>query len=153
MYKERQGFHKAWFLILTLILLAVSIFFNSLNGGGKIDFLPLIFKNAFSIVLLYLVFVNAKLYTEIDHKNIEVRWVILKYVVSKRTFSWDEVEKSSIVKYSFIGYGYRLTFKYGKVFNARGNKGLLLNLAGGKKFLIGTNNELELRKYIKNLNI
>ena len=47
------------------------------------------------------------------------------------------------------GWGIRLWTKYGTVFNIKGKKGLAIELYSGKKFLIGTQKEIELIEFVK----
>ena len=46
-------------------------------------------------------------------------------------------------------YGIRLGSKYGTVYNMSGDKGLAIELNNGKKFVIGTQKELELKKVVE----
>ena len=70
----------------------------------------------------------------------------------KKEFQWSEIQKSKVVNYGFVGgWGIRLFTKYGTVYNIRGNKGLAIELKNGKKYLIGTQKEEEMKKFINGL--
>jgi hypothetical protein len=88
-----------------------------------------------------------ELRTEIDEKGIRAR---LRPIRSK-SFRWDEIEKVELMKYSFVGYGLRLSFKYGTVYNIRGNKGLAVHLKSGRRYLIGTQKQEEMTTYLREL--
>jgi hypothetical protein len=62
-----------------------------------------------------------------------------------------EIKSCEIIHYSFVGFGYRLSFKYGVVYNVWGNKGLLIEKKNGKKVLIGTQNSKQLKETIEQL--
>ena len=65
--------------------------------------------------------------------------ITIRYFPMWSTFvSWKDVQSSEIIKYNFVGYGIRFSNDYGTVYNAKGNRGLLLQKADGKKLLIGT---------------
>ncbi|MGB5272717.1 MAG: hypothetical protein WBN39_01570, partial [Flavobacteriaceae bacterium] len=65
-----------------------------------------------------------------------------------KQFKWEDIDKAEIIKYRFVGFGIRLSFKYGTVYNIKGNLGMALHLKDGKKYLIGTQKPEELQKAI-----
>jgi hypothetical protein len=68
----------------------------------------------------------------------------------KKTTNWTEIKKVEVVNYGFVGgWGIRLWTKYGTVYNIKGNKGLAIELFNGKKYLIGTQKEIELNEIVK----
>ena len=88
--------------------------------------------------LSYLAFIGffwfLELRTEIDQRGIRVRLRPISTIILK----WEEIKQVEPVSYGFVGYGLRLSLKYGIVYNARGNKGLAIYLKNGRKYLIGT---------------
>jgi hypothetical protein len=58
--------------------------------------------------------------------------------IVKKTLQWKNIEKAEIISYGFVGFGLRLSIRYGTVFNVKGNQGLQLQLKSGRKILIGT---------------
>ena len=55
------------------------------------------------------------------------------------------------MNYGFVGYGIRLGSKYGTVYNMKGNRGLAIELNNGKKFVIGTQKEMELKNVVEKM--
>jgi len=92
--------------------------------------------------ILVLVFILPTLKTEITDKGIYLSFKPL----TNRFIAWHEIAEAEIIKYSFVGYGWRLSFKYGKVYNVKGNKGLRLKLKNNKKLVIGTQQKKQLQK-------
>jgi len=74
------------------------------------------------------------LHTEISAAGIRLRYV--PFV--RKTIPWSEIRRAEVIRYIFVGYGIRLSFQYGIVYNTRGNQGLLLEKTDGKRLLIGT---------------
>ena len=59
-----------------------------------------------------------------------------------------------MINYGFVGgWGIRLFTKYGTIYNTSGNKGLALELHDGKKLVIGTDKEEELKNFIEKLQL
>ena len=59
-----------------------------------------------------------------------------------------------MINYGFVGgWGIRLFTDYGTVYNTRGNKGLALKLQNGKRLVIGTQREDELKSVIQKLKL
>ena len=65
---------------------------------------------------------------------------------------WNEIKNAKVVNYGFVGgWGIRLWTQYGTVYNMKGNKGLAIELKTGKKFLIGTQKEVELDNFLEEM--
>ncbi len=77
--------------------------------------------------------------TEIDLN--EIRFSFVPFV--KKRIKWSEIKKAEVVNYGFVGWGIRLSFKYGIVYNIKGNRGLAIELRDGKRFVICTQKEAE----------
>jgi len=88
------------------------------------------------------IFIFPTLKTEITDKGIYLNFKPF----TNRLITWNEIEEAEVIKYHFVGYGWRLSFKYGKVYNVKGNKGLRLKLKNNKKLVIGTQQETTLLK-------
>ncbi len=88
-----------------------------------------------------------ELRTEIDPAGIRVRLRL----ISSRAFKWEEIERIEPVTYGFVGYGLRLSLKYGTVYNVKGNKGLSIYLKNGRRYLIGTQLQDSMRQYLTEL--
>ena len=90
-------------------------------------------------------FWSMQLTTQIDQHEIKMSF----FPFVKKRLSWREIKNIKIVDYGFVGgWGIRLGTKYGTVYNIKGTKGLAIELVNGKKFLIGTQKEIELQKIV-----
>jgi len=151
-FKEEQKFTQ-WWLWLILIgagILPIIGIYKQLLLGQKFGNKPmsdiglivfLVFTFCF-IIMFWLI----RLKTEIDQNEIRMNFFPL---IKKRT-TWEEIKSAEIINYGFVGgWGIRLWTKHGTVYNIRGNKGLAIELLNGKKFLIGTQKETELKEFIK----
>lgn len=151
-YKEKQKFTQWWiwlFLVGSTILLIFGIYKQIILGeeigNNPMPDLGLILVSVLMIGLIA-IFWLMKLETEIDEN--EIRMNFPPFV--KKRVSWKEIKKAEVVNYGFIGgWGIRLWTKYGNVYNTKGNKGLAIELLNGKQFLIGTQNESELKKTVQ----
>ncbi len=141
-----------WLLLLGVSVLPfVGIYQQVYRGepwGDKpMSDLGLIIMAGFMVCLI-LLFWSFKLKTQIDSQHIQIKFV--PFV--SRSFSWDDIKSAEVIKYGFVGgWGIRLGTQYGTVYNIKGNKGLALELKSGQKYLIGTQKETELRKFIEEL--
>jgi len=155
-FKEEQKFRQWW---LWVLLLGMGMFF--VIGLYKYFFIKQDFNNnadsnidlfIFSAVILSVIilFIILKLKTEIDQKGIKVHF----YPFFKKTLKWENIKSAKVLNYGFVGgWGIRLWTAYGNIYNISGNKGVAIELKNGKKLLIGTQKEEELKiilkKYLK----
>jgi hypothetical protein len=151
---EEQKLTQCW---LWLILIGIGILpifgiHKQLIMGEKFGDKPmsdfgLIIFAVFVFGLIFL-FWWMRLKTEIDQN--EVRMNFFPFV--KKRVPWKEIKNAEIVNYGFVGgWGIRLGTRYGTVYNTKGNKGLAIEPLNGKKFLIGTQKETELKKVVQKL--
>jgi hypothetical protein len=71
----------------------------------------------------------------------------------KKRIDWKDVKSAEVLDYGFVGgWGIRLWTAYGTVYNVKGTKGIAIELLNGKKFLIGTQKETELREILEKIN-
>ena len=147
-FKEEQKFTQWW---LWLILIGVGILpilgvykqfiLGEKFGDKPMSDLALIIFCVFTFGLIAM-FGFMRLKTEIDQN--EIRMSFFPFV--KKRVNWNEIKNAEVVNYGFVGgWGIRLWTKYGTVYNMKGNKGLAIELHNGKKFLIGTQKETELK--------
>ncbi|MBT8205578.1 MAG: hypothetical protein KJO20_09410, partial [Eudoraea sp.] len=68
-----------------------------------------------------------------------------------KRFPISEIASAEVVTYGFVGYGLRISLKYGTVYNIKGNKGLAIIMKDGKKYLIGTQHPAQVDEIIKHL--
>ncbi len=156
LFEETQKFNQWWlFLLLCLPLFVIFFSFDwgqdpeSTIGSGNISFsltLPEGFFVILIVVLLTLIFFKyASLTVKIDKEKIRIKHLVFY----RRTIYWKDVQAAEIVKYGFVGYGIRLSFKHGTVYNVKGNKGLEITFTNGSKCLIGTQRPDELAEIAK----
>jgi hypothetical protein len=151
-YYEVQSFNKWWVRLLFLIPVCIAMY-GMLNGITAQS-------NIWGIVIKILIlaavgalFFFTKLETRIDETGVTIRFFPFQrmYYYVK----WEEIQEAQIRKYNplmeYGGWGIRYSFTNGKAYNIAGNKGLQLTLLSGKRFLIGTQNEEELGRYLKHL--
>jgi hypothetical protein len=151
-FKEQQKFTQWWIWLLLIGLGAIAVygiiqqFLFGIDFGDKpMSNIGLIIFTLFVFGFIYFNWYMT-LITEITDEGIKVRFV--PFV--KKEIKWNELKSAKIVNYGFVGYGIRLGSKYGTVYNMSGDKGLALELNNGKKFVIGTQKELELKKVVEN---
>ena len=88
--------------------------------------------------------------TEITQKEINMNF----FPFVKKKIEWKDVKEAKVINYGFVGgWGIRLFTDYGTVYNTRGNKGLALKLQNGKRLVIGTQREDELKSVIQKLKL
>lgn len=153
-FKEEQKFTQWW---LWLILIPVGILpifgiYKQLILGDKFGDNPmsdlgLVILTIFIFSLIGLFFIM-KLKTSIDKNGIQMSF----FPFVRKKVNWNEIKNIEVINYGFVGgWGIRLWTKYGTVYNMKGNKGLAIELNNGKKFLIGTQKETELRKFMEKM--
>ncbi len=150
-FKEKQKFTQWWLWLLSIGLGAIAVYgfiqqvlFGVDFGDKPMSNIGLIIFTLFVFGFIYFNWYMT-LITEITNEGIKVRFV--PFV--KKEIKWNELKSAKIVNYGFVGYGIRLGSKYGTVYNMRGDKGLAVELNNGKKFVIGTQKELELKKVVE----
>ena len=150
-FEEEQRFTQWWLWVILIsvgilpivgvykqVLLGEPFGNNPMSNTGLIIFMVcmLLFVGLFRLM---------KLKTVINKNGIEISFSPFL----KRAFKWEEITYYEIVNYGFVGgWGIRLGTTYGTVYNVKGNKGLALQLKNGKKYLIGTQKEHELKRLI-----
>ncbi|MGB5368800.1 MAG: hypothetical protein WBN18_00065 [Flavobacteriaceae bacterium] len=150
LFEERQKFGNIFLWVLTVFVMAVplfgiiqQIFLKTPFGNNPMSDVGLIVF-ALGMLAFCIFFWSMTLITKIDAKAISVRYVPF----FNKQFKWEDIDKAEIIKYRFVGFGIRLSFKYGTVYNIKGNQGMALHLKDGKKYLIGTQKPGELQKTI-----
>ena len=151
-YKEVQRFTQWWIWILLLGLTLIPVYgvIQQLIGGKPMGDHPMSDTGLIIFLLLMLAFDYffwmIRLITEIDAESIQIKF----FPFVQREIKWSEVESYEIVGYGFVGgWGIRIGTQYGTVYNTRGRIGLALEMKNGKKCCIGTQQESELRAYLR----
>lgn len=87
-----------------------------------------------------------RLKTTIDSQGIQMQF----YPFVSKHIRWEQIKNIKVVNYGFEGgWGIRFWTKYGTIYNIKGNKGLAIELQNGKRFLIGTEKEFELKQLLE----
>jgi hypothetical protein len=63
----------------------------------------------------------------------------------------EDIRDIALIRYRFVGYGFRLTRLYGTVYNVNGDMGIQIVKDDGERLLIGTHHDEELREVIREL--
>lgn len=92
-------------------------------------------------------FSKMNLQTTITSERIKMKY----FPFGSKNITWDEVESAEVINYGFVGYGMRLTSKYGTVYNTAGKYGLLIKLKSGKKFTIGTQRKEDMEEFLNDI--
>tara|TARA_B100000809_G_scaffold81337_1_gene79639 strand:+ start:6664 stop:7113 length:450 start_codon:yes stop_codon:yes gene_type:complete len=138
---EEQKFTQWWLWIIIVAVLSIPVY----------DFVFVDFTQALKsspVILLVILFYIFKLKTRINEKGIRMSY--LPYLGKFK--NWTEIKFVKVIDYGFVGgWGVRLWTKFGTVYNIRGSKGLVVELNSGKAFIIGTQQEEELKTILKSL--
>lgn len=151
-FQEKQKFTQWWLLLVLGAIGLIPIFglYNQIIlgkefGNNPLSNLGLIIFSLIIFLLIALIWF-IQLTTEIDEN--EIRMQFFPFV--KKKILWKDVKSTEIVNYGFAGgWGIRMGSKYGTIYNIKGNKGFAIELITGEKFLIGTQNEIELKKALE----
>ncbi len=152
-FKEKQKFTQWWIWLILIGLGAIAVygFIQQIVFGVEFGNKPMSNVGIIIFTLFVFGFIYFNWYmtliTEITNGGIKMRFV--PFV--KKEIQWSELKSAKIVGCGFVGYGIRLGSKYGTVYNMNGNKGLAIELNNGKKFVIGTQKEMELKNVVEKM--
>lgn len=90
-----------------------------------------------------------KLTTVIDDEKISYGWNIPTAELNEIRIA--DIQELSVIRYKFVGYGYRFSRKYGIVYNVSGNKGLQIATKHGARILIGTGHPEQIKSAIEKI--
>ena len=157
LYKEEQHFRRnlLWlvFLLLPLVILILLFCQNQFHWHIFRNPLPgvsILILAIFYIIPMVVVLYKIKLTTIVKNDRILYGWNIPGSDLNEILIS--DVKEFQILEYKFVGYGYRISNKYGTVYNVAGNKGLLVTTHQGNKLLIGTSRPEELKNIVEHFN-
>ncbi len=151
-FTETQRFSKwLWFLLIAIAIIPFygmvqQFVFHKPFGTNPMPNIGLVVLGIAMLGFLYFFWIM-KLETLINDKGIHMKFV--PFVT--KDILWSEIEGVDIIHYGFVGYGIRLGSTYGTVYNTKGTKGLWVRLKNGNQFVIGTQQESELRKLLAKL--
>ena len=165
-FEETQHFRQQWLWIILIItsLLPIGIFGSGIYfqiikgrpfGTNPMSDTQLIIFSIFVFGLMggtLLLFGSLHLKTIIDEAGISYKF--FPFQTRFRFIPWDEIESYEVVKYSPIkeygGWGIRFG-KEGRAYNVSGDRGLKIQMKNGKKILIGTRKEDELKNFLNTI--
>ncbi|MBU2650768.1 MAG: hypothetical protein KKA81_07525 [Bacteroidetes bacterium] len=160
LFKEEQRFRQVWILFILIASAGLWLFFMIWQGINENLFTTkpeaawiTLIVGIIPVVLIFL-FLKMKLITVIDQQGVGCRFTILQK--SFKRFEKDDILSYEIRKYKPIqeygGWGIRVSGgKKGTAYNVSGNMGLQLYMKNGKKFLIGTRQEVSLGRAMEKL--
>ena len=154
LFKEEQRFTQWWLWLLLIGIGVIPLYgiYNQLILGNVVGSKPMsnlgvIIFSVF-VFLVIILFKLIKLKTEISNTELKLKF----FPFLSKTVKWDEVVSANIVDKGFVGgWGVRIWTSYGTVYNVKGKKGLAIVLKDGSKFLVGTQNENDLKNVIKEI--
>ncbi len=154
LFKEDQRFTQWWLWLLLMAIMVIplygivqQLFLKEPFGNNPMPNTGLIIFALGTAAFLYF-FWAIQLRTRISKNEIKVAFPPF---FRNKTFPLSEIESAEVITYKFVGYGLRISLKYGTVYNIKGNKGLLLTLKNKKKFMIGTQQPAMLQEVMRNL--
>jgi hypothetical protein len=159
LYKEEQKIWKnpVWlFIILAPVLffwyvLCYQLITGELVGDKPIQNLPLsVITIVYSTIAIWCLG-TIKLSIVLDQETLFYGWNVP--TADLNSIRINDIQEWSLIKYKFVGYGYRLSRQYGTVYNAKGNRGLQVIKKSGEKILIGTSNEEDLKEVISKISL
>jgi len=158
-FKEEQRFTQIGlhimlvisFIIPIILVLKKYITSDNEDNDTLIGFITVIG----SVVLVYALILSLKLKTRIDEEGIHFRFIPFQFKVV--FISWDEIEKAYVRKYKpmaeYGGWGIKNSKLWSKgkgiAYNVKGVIGLQLELKNGKKILIGTQKEEDVKRVLQ----
>lgn len=132
-------------------LLIYQLSTGKLVGDRPVSNLPLsILSTVYTACALWSLF-TIKLTTIINDTKLAYGWNIPTAELNEIPLA--DIREMTIIKYRFVGYGYRISRLYGTVYNVGGNTGLQIVRKSGEKILIGTCQEKQLEEIINHLKL
>lgn len=158
LFMEQQKFTQ-WWLWLILIAPIVFLFYNLIRpiidysgfaeGNYSFTIIPSndFWISLFIMFLVILLFLVLRLSTKITKETIIIRF----FPFFTKIWKWSDITEAHLVTYGFVGYGIRISGKYGTVYNIKGNKGLAITLKNGRKYLLGTQKSEQLEQLLQEI--
>lgn len=151
-FKESQQFRQwwLWLLLSPMIVIAIVLVVKQLILGQPVGTHPLSDIGVYIFLVFIVALVALFFYLRLD-TTINKSGVFMTYrPFLKKHYSWDAIDRTKIINYGFVGYGFRIS-KHGWIYNVKGNKGLKVFLKKGTHFTIGTQQPEALEMYLKKL--
>ncbi|MFH6604841.1 hypothetical protein ACEZ3G_15250 [Maribacter algicola] len=158
-FSETQRFDQWWIKLIYVAMIGFLLFCaynwyiaNKPTGNVSAHDTTAQIAIFLSIIPVLFLMYSFNLKTRIDDIGIHYRF--FPFQLNDKTVRWEELQNCYVRKYSpikeFGGWGYRGSFgKKRKALNVKGNKGIQLEFASGKRLLIGTQKEAEAKQVIQ----
>lgn len=153
-FREEQRFSWFWMipLMIPAVILGYGVYRQVWQRRPFGDY-PIGNTLLWSVFLVSLVvavwFPQIKLITEVRGDVLSIRFTSLW---PERLIVWTDVRRLETITYKpikdFGGYGVRWATGRGMVFNARGNRGVRMELASGERIVLGSQRPKELHEAI-----
>lgn len=153
MEREVTYFHEdqrfGWWVWALIVAIAVPVLLGVIGtvARGTTAVIAIIVGPG-TVVLVLLLFVLAKLVTDVDERGIHVSF---HFLWPTRHIPLDDVQRAHATAYSpltdYGGWGVRLSWK-GWAYNVSGAEGVLVETKGGKRIMIGSRRAKELEAAI-----
>lgn len=155
-YNEQQKLRQwyVWFiLVLSLVLSSaflINSFVNYMEGApGAASFIVLGVLILFICLFFVISTAGSKLNVIATEEAIHFQWIPLNNKFNK--VNWQNVQTIKMIRYKSMGYGMRISEKYGSIYNAFGGYAIDIVTRGGNHFLIGTAKPKELEEVLVRL--
>ena len=156
-FVEEQKFTQLWFHVILLmsfivpVILVIKDYINSSRDNESSITLIIVLV---SVIFVYGFIFSLKLKTRIDENGIQFQFIPFHFVT--KSITWSEIDKVYVRKYNAIteygGWGMKGGILWRKsksiAYNVKGTSGLQFELKNGKKILIGTQKEDEIKKVL-----
>lgn len=151
-FKEVQKIKSPfiWIVVLFAPVLFTVILIYQLSTGRMVGDNPVSNPALVGMIIGFglsalLALTRLKLTTIIDSE--EIHYGFNFPTAQLNTIKISDIKECYLTVYSFTGFGYRLSRKYGTVYNLGGRKGIQIIKHNGEKILIGSQQWDELQNY------
>lgn len=160
LYSEKQKFDKAIIVIVYVILMPlISVLVYGLYKqtvlhvpfGARPASSTLIIAAILLCVFILFLFSVTAFEINISDKSIEYCWKPFKKKYS--TINLSDVSSLEVIKFPFVGLGFRFSFKYGSVHVSNRNYGICIVLKNSTKLFIGISSPEKVEPVLKELNL
>ncbi len=157
-FTEKQRFNQKWMMAIIFLFLGINlwgfiqqiIFGEPFGNNPASDGVMILITLVAVIIMVFLLMLTLR--TRVDRHGITYKFSIIHR--KERFIKWDSINRAYVRKYKPIreygGWGFRLG-RSGTAYNTSGNMGLQLELADGKKLLLGTQKPEELEVILEKL--
>lgn len=155
-YEEQQKLRQwyVWLILVLSLLLSIGFLVNSFvnymeGAPGASSFIVLAVLILFICLFFVISTAGSRLNVVATKEAIHFQWIPLNNKFNK--VNWQNVKSIQMIRYKSMGYGMRISEKYGSIYNAFGGYAINIITRGGNQFLVGTSNPNELEKILLEL--